>query len=62
MENEKKNSNDKGIDEQYLMSMMAGSQKKELPNQNSDFPTEKEVPKHKVKSKKTRMSAMWNSS
>ncbi|WP_294246210.1 DUF3408 domain-containing protein [uncultured Chryseobacterium sp.] len=50
MESEKKNSNDPGIDEQYLMSIMAGSPKKELPDQNSDFHKEKGMPKHKVKS------------
>lgn len=52
MESEKKNSADKDIDEQYLMSIMAGSSKKEIPAQNSDLPKEKEMPKHKVKSRK----------
>ncbi|MGV2451698.1 UNVERIFIED_CONTAM: DUF3408 domain-containing protein [Ralstonia mannitolilytica] len=53
MENEKKNSKENGIDEQYLMSIMAGGPKKELPIQNADVPKEKEVQKNKLKNKKS---------
>lgn len=53
MEMEKKNNEENGIDEQYLMSIMAGSPKKELPIQNADPPKEKEVQKHTLKSKKS---------
>ncbi|WP_288447073.1 DUF3408 domain-containing protein [uncultured Chryseobacterium sp.] len=53
MENEKKNSKENGIDEQYLMSIMAGSPKKELPIQNADAPKEKEVQKNKLNRKKS---------
>lgn len=52
MESEKKNNEDKGIDEQYLMSIMAGSPKKELPIEDADSSKEKEIPKQKTKMKK----------
>lgn len=52
MDNDKKNEEDSHIDEQYLMSIMAGSKKKELPNQESELPIEKTCTKQKLKSKK----------
>lgn len=52
MENERKNNEDKGIDEQYLMSIMAGSPKKELPIEEADSSKEREVPRQKTKIKK----------
>lgn len=54
MGNDKKNDEDSNIDEQYLMSIMAGSIKKELPNQESELSIEKPITKQKVKSKKKR--------
>ncbi|SMO72062.1 Protein of unknown function [Chryseobacterium rhizoplanae] len=53
MENEKKNNEKNGIDEQYLMSIMAESPKKEQPANNADPPKEKGAIKNKLKSKKT---------
>lgn len=52
MGNDKKNDENSNIDEQYLMSIMAGSTKKELPNQESELPIEKTFTKQKLKSKK----------
>ncbi|MEF9477291.1 DUF3408 domain-containing protein [Chryseobacterium sp. 1B4] len=52
MENDKINSEDSGIDEQYLMSIMAGSPKKDIPDQNANLPEEKEVQKRKLKTQK----------
>lgn len=51
MENEKKNSEEKAIDEQYLMSIMAGSPKKELTIEEFDSTKEKQVPTQKTKTK-----------
>ncbi|UOU98219.1 MULTISPECIES: DUF3408 domain-containing protein [Flavobacteriales] len=53
MEYEKKNNDDKGIDEQYLMSIMAGSPKKEVLSKTDDSPKEKGETKNKLKNKKT---------
>lgn len=52
MEHDKNNNEDNGIDEQYLMSIMAGSPKKEVPVQNADPQKEKAVTKNKLKSQK----------
>lgn len=52
MEYEKKNNDDKGIDEQYLMSIMAGSPKKEVLSKTDDSPKEKGETKNKLKNKK----------
>lgn len=52
MENEKKSNEDKSIDEQYLMSIMAGSPKKELITEEIDSSIEKQVQKNKFKPKK----------
>ncbi|MCD9855593.1 DUF3408 domain-containing protein [Epilithonimonas sp. JDS] len=52
MENDKKNSEDHGIDEHYLMSIMAGSAKKESQKQELEAPNEKPVTKQKMKHKK----------
>lgn len=52
MENDKNNNEVKGIDEQYLMSIMAGSAKKEIPIKNADPPKGREVQKHILKNKK----------
>lgn len=54
MDHEKKNNNaDSDIDEQYLMSIMAGSSKKEMPAEESSIPNEKDMPKNKLKSRKS---------
>lgn len=53
MGNDKKNDEYNNIDEQYLMSIMAGSTKKELPNQETELPIEKAFTRQKVKSKKS---------
>lgn len=52
MDSDKKNSEDKSIDEQYLMSIMAASTKNEPPNQEPDSPQEKPAVKQKIKNKK----------
>ncbi|KQT15127.1 conjugal transfer protein TraB [Chryseobacterium sp. Leaf404] len=52
MDNDKKNNEDKNIDEQYLMSIMAGSTKKETQNHELDSEKEKTAMKQKIKSKK----------
>ncbi|EJL68437.1 DUF3408 domain-containing protein [Chryseobacterium nematophagum] len=46
------NNEDNGIDEEYLMSIMAGNPKKEVPVQNADLQKEKAVTKNKLKTKK----------
>lgn len=53
MEYEKKNNDDKGIEEQYLMSIMAGSPKKEVLSKTDDSPKEKGETKNELKNKKT---------
>ncbi|MDR4951220.1 DUF3408 domain-containing protein [Chryseobacterium sp. ES2] len=53
MEYEKNNNDDRGIDEQYLMSIMAGSPKKEVISKTDDPPKEKGEAKNKLKNKKT---------
>lgn len=52
MEHDKNNNEDNGIDEQYLMSIMAGSSKKEVPVQNANPDKEKAITKNKLKSQK----------
>nr|WP_314492172.1 DUF3408 domain-containing protein [uncultured Chryseobacterium sp.] len=52
MDTDKKNNEDNSIDEQYLMSIMAGSAKKEIQNQEPDSPQEKPTTKQKIKGKK----------
>lgn len=49
----KNNKEDKSIDEQYLMSIMAGSIKNESPNQEPQSRQEKQEVKQKIKSKKS---------
>jgi len=53
MEHEKKDNENNGIDEQYLMSIMAGSPKKEILAQNTDPPKDSGLTKSKVKTKKS---------
>jgi len=53
MDSEKKNSEDNSIDEQYLMSIMAGSTKKEPQSQEHDSSKETLITKQKIKSKKS---------
>lgn len=53
MENDKKNNEDNSIDEQYLMSIMAGSAKKESQNQKPESAGEKPMTKQKIKNKKS---------
>lgn len=52
MDTDKKINEDNNIDEQYLMSIMAGSAKKVPPNQEPDSPQEKLATKQKIKGKK----------
>ncbi|WP_449388008.1 DUF3408 domain-containing protein [Chryseobacterium lineare] len=52
MEYEKNNREDNGIDEQYLMSIMAGSTNKKVLAQTDDPPTEKSTTKNRLKNKK----------
>jgi len=47
------NNDDKGIDEQYLMSIMAGSSKKEVPVKNADSQKQRAVTKNKLNTKKS---------
>ena len=47
------NNEENGIDEQYLMSIMAGNPKKEVPVQNADPQKEKAVKKNKLNTKKS---------
>ncbi|MFC4163364.1 DUF3408 domain-containing protein [Epilithonimonas zeae] len=53
MENDKKNGEENSIDEDYLMSIMAGSTKKELANTKPIISDEKQLSKPKIKAKKT---------
>ncbi|AZA60185.1 DUF3408 domain-containing protein [Chryseobacterium indoltheticum] len=53
MDSDKKNNEDNNIDEQYLMSIMAGNTKKEPQIQELDSLKEKPVAKQKIKSKKS---------
>ncbi|MDQ0781386.1 DUF3408 domain-containing protein [Chryseobacterium sp. W4I1] len=53
MNNDKKTSEDNGIDEQYLMSIMAGSTKKEPQSQEHDSSKETLIRKQKMKGKKS---------
>ena len=53
MENDNKNKDEKSIDEDYLMSIMAGSTKKEPQNHEPDPVKEKPATKQKIKSKKS---------
>ena len=53
MDINKKNSEDNNIDEQYLMSIMAGSTKKEPHSQDLDSSKEKPATKQKIKSKES---------
>ncbi|MBD3905393.1 DUF3408 domain-containing protein [Chryseobacterium sp. Ch-15] len=52
MEHEIKDNENNCIDEQYLMSIMAGSPKKEILAQNTDPPIDSSLTKNKVKTKK----------
>ncbi|WDF45978.1 DUF3408 domain-containing protein [Chryseobacterium sp. KACC 21268] len=53
MDINKKNSEDNNIDEEYLMSIMAGNLNKELPSQKLDTYKEEPTTKQKIKSKKS---------
>ncbi|WP_426478116.1 DUF3408 domain-containing protein [Chryseobacterium sp. CBSDS_008] len=53
MDNDKNNSEENSIDEQYLMSIMAGSTKKESQSQEHESSKEKLITKQKIKSKKS---------
>ncbi|WP_159476330.1 DUF3408 domain-containing protein [Chryseobacterium sp. 18068] len=53
MDSDKKNNEDNNIDEQYLMSIMAGNTKKESQSQKPDSRLEKPEVKQKIKSKKS---------
>ena len=53
MENENNNREDTNIDEQYLMSMMAGNQKTEVQSQKQGEPKENSGLKQKPKSKRS---------
>ncbi|MBW7674245.1 DUF3408 domain-containing protein [Chryseobacterium chendengshani] len=53
MDSDKKNNEDYNIDEQYLMSIMAGCTKKELQSQELDFENNKPATKQKIKHKKS---------
>lgn len=53
MDSNKKNSEDNNIDEQYLMSIMAGNTKNESQSQQLDSLKEKPATKQKIKSKKS---------
>ncbi|SIR48813.1 MULTISPECIES: DUF3408 domain-containing protein [unclassified Chryseobacterium] len=50
---EDNNNEDNGIDEQYLMSIMAGSPKKEVISKTDDPPKEKGEAKNKLNTKKS---------
>lgn len=52
MGNENNNNEDGSIDEQYLMSIMAGNTKKEAQTQELDSIKEKPISKQKLKNKK----------
>lgn len=53
MDSDKKNNEDNNIDEQYLMSIMAGNAKKEPQTQELDSINEKPITKQKLKNKKS---------
>ena len=53
MDSDKKNNEDNNIDEQYLMSIMAGSTKKETQNHELDSEKDKTPAKQKTKNKKS---------
>lgn len=53
MDSDKINSEDNNIDEQYLMSIMAGSTKKESQIQELDSEKEKQAMRQKIKNKKS---------
>lgn len=53
MDTDKKKSEDNNIDEQYLMSIMAGNTKNESQSQEPDSLKEKPETKQKIKSKKS---------
>ncbi|AZA89829.1 MULTISPECIES: DUF3408 domain-containing protein [Chryseobacterium] len=53
MDSDKKNNEDNNIDEQYLMSIMAGNTKNESQSQELDSLKEKPATKQKIKSKKS---------
>lgn len=53
MDTDKKKSEDNNIDEQYLMSIMAGNTKNESQSQELDSLKEKPATKQKIKSKKS---------
>ncbi|MBV8326707.1 DUF3408 domain-containing protein [Chryseobacterium sp.] len=53
MDHDNNNNEDNGIDEQYLMSIMAGSSKKKVPVKNADPHKEKAIIKNKLKSQKS---------
>lgn len=53
MDSNKKNSEDNNINEEYLMSIMAGNPNKELHNQKLDTQKEEPTTKQKIKSKKS---------
>lgn len=53
MNSDKKNNEDNNIDEQYLMSIMAGNTKNESQSQELDSLKEKPATKQKIKSKKS---------
>lgn len=53
MDSENKNSEDNSIDEQYLMSIMAGSTKKEPQNHEPDSEKDKPPVKQRIKNKKS---------
>lgn len=53
MDSDKKNYEDNNIDEQYLMSIMAGNTKKESQGHKLDSEKDKPTTKQKIKSKKS---------
>ena len=53
MDSDKKKNEDNNIDEQYLMSIMAGNTKIELQSQELDSEKDKPTTKQKIKSKKS---------
>ncbi|KFF00710.1 conjugal transfer protein TraB [Chryseobacterium formosense] len=53
MDSDKKNNEDNNIDEQYLMSIMAGSSKKESQSQELNSKKEKQPEKQRINNKKS---------
>lgn len=53
MDSDIKNNEDNSIDEQYLMSIMAGNSKKEPQNHELDASKEKPITKQRLKNKKS---------